>query len=263
MRLAVCGRAAWGRVYAETIEALPELELVGTAGRDGWRELIQRADVDGVVVATSPSSHREISEAALRAGKPVLCEKPLALDLASAVALRDVVRETAGRLLVAHTYLWHPGFEALSQAAVAGRPRFILSNAGNRGPVRTDVNALWDYGPHDVAMALALAGIPDAADATLEHRAGGESWTIRLGWPDGAKAELHCSNELPERQRRFAVDFDWGRLEFEDTARAASIDERPVTRMLRAFAAGATDIDLGVAVVAVLEQAQAAVRSGP
>lgn len=263
MRLAVCGRGAWGRIYAETIEALPELALVGSAGRDDWRELIVRPDVDGVIVATSPISHTEISEAALRAGKPVLCEKPLALDVASATALREVVRETDGRLLVAHTYLWHPGFEALAQAAAVGRPRLILSNSGNRGPVRADVNALWDYGPHDVAMALALAGRPDTTDATLELRAAGESWTIRLGWPDGAKAELHCSNELPERQRRFGVEFDWGRLQFEDTARALNIDERPLTRMLRAFAAGAADIDLGVAVVGVLEQAQAAVSSRP
>ena len=259
----MCGRGPWGRIYAETIEALPEFTLVGSAGRGDWQELVARPDVDGVVVATSPVSHTEISEAALRAGKPVLCEKPLALDLASAKALRDVVKEMNGRLLVAHTYLWHPGFQALAQAAVASRPRLLVSDSGNRGPVRAEVNALWDYGPHDVAMALALAGTPETASATLERRAGGESYTIRLGWRDGVTAELHCSNELSERHRHFTAGFDWGRLMFEDTGRATSIDDRPVSRMLRAFAAGASDIDLGVAVVEVLEQAQAAVSLRP
>jgi predicted dehydrogenase len=262
MRLAVCGRGPWGRIYAETIEALPDLSLVGSAGRNDWQELVARPDVEAVVVATSPVSHTEISKAALRAGKPVLCEKPLALDVASARALREVVRETGGRLLVAHTYLWHPGFQALAQAAAAGRPHLLVSEAGNRGPVRAEVNALWDYGPHDVAMALALAGEPETADATLERLAGGETWTIRLGWPDGLRAELHCSNELPERHRMFAAEFDWGRLEFEDTGRATSVDERPLSRMLRAFAAGASDIDLGVAVVEVLARAEATVSSG-
>ena len=263
MRLAVCGRGSWGRNYAETIEALPGLELVGAAGRQGWRELVTRRDVDGVIVATAPASHAEIAEAALRAGKPVLCEKPLTLDVASARALREVVRETGGQLLVAHTYLWHPGFEALVQAAAEARARRLVSDSGNSGPVRAGVSALWDYGPHDVAMAVAIAGTPETTSGTFERLAGGESWTIVLSWSDGARADLHCSNELPERRRYFAAEFDWGRLEFEDTRLASQLDERPVSRMLRAFEAGASDVDLGVSVVEILAQAEATAGSGP
>ena len=257
MRLAVCGLGSWGRMYAETIEALAGLDLVGTAGRQGWRELVARRDVDAVIVATAPSSHTEIAEAAIRAGKPVLCEKPLSLDVASARALREVVKETGGQLLVAHTYLWHPGFEAVAQAAVAARPDRLVSDSGNSGPVRAGVSALWDYGPHDVAMALAIAGVPETASARFESLAGGESWTIVLSWSDGVVAELHCSNELPERRRRFAAEFDWGRLEFDDTGLAAQLDQRPVSRMLRAFEAGASDVDRGVSVVEVLARAEA------
>ena len=256
MRLAVCGQGNWGRIYAETIEALPGLELVGVAGRQGWRELVARPDVDGVIVATAPTSHAEIAEAALRAGKPVLCEKPLTMDVASARALRDVVRETGGQLLVAHTYLWHPGFGALAQAAASARARRLVSDSGNSGPVRAGVSALWDYGPHDVAMALAIAGMPETTSATFERLGGGESWTITLSWSDGATADLHCSNELPKRRRRFAAEFSWGRLEFEDMRLASQLDERPMSRMLRAFEAGASDVDLGVSVVEVLAQAE-------
>jgi predicted dehydrogenase len=257
MRLAVCGRGRWGQIYVDTIAALPEFALVGSAGRDGWRELIVRPDVDGVIVATAPASHAEICEAALRAGKPVLCEKPLTLDVASARALREVVNDTGGRLLVAHTYLWHPGFQALVEAATATRPRRLVSDSGNRGPQRTEVGALWDYGPHDVAMTLAIAGRPETATGRLERLAGGESWTINLGWSDGVEADLHCSNELPERRRCFSAEFDWGRLEFADTRLALRTDDRPLARMLRAFAAGAGDVDLGVAVVEILAQAEA------
>jgi len=262
MRLAVCGRGPWGQIYAETIQALPELELVTTAGREDWRELVTRSDVDGVIVATTPASHAEISEAALRAGKPVLCEKPMTLDVPSAHALREVARETGGQLMVAHTYLWHPGFEAVAQAAKAARPRRLVSDSGNHGPHREGVSALWDYGPHDVAMALAIAGPPETTAATLERRSGGETWIINLGWPDGLKAALHFSNELATRRRSFAAEFDWGRLAFEDTTLASRIDERPVSRMVRAFAAGASDVDLGVSVVEVLAQAATAAGSG-
>jgi predicted dehydrogenase len=57
-----------------------------------WRELVGRADVDIVDVCTPPGTHAEIIEAAVAAGKAVLCEKPLAADYASARRAADAAR---------------------------------------------------------------------------------------------------------------------------------------------------------------------------
>jgi len=58
---------------------------------DNAAEIIADADVDAVYIASPPAFHREYAEAAARAGKPVLCEKPLGVDVAESRALVDLV----------------------------------------------------------------------------------------------------------------------------------------------------------------------------
>ena len=58
-----------------------------------WREVIARPDVDIVDVCTPPGTHAEIAEAAARAGKAVICEKPLAVNYTQAASARDAVEE--------------------------------------------------------------------------------------------------------------------------------------------------------------------------
>jgi predicted dehydrogenase len=73
-----------------------------------YRRLLERSDVDAVSVATPPSTHREVVEAAAGAGKHVICEKPLALTLADADAMIEVCRRAGVTLAVYHNYLYHP-----------------------------------------------------------------------------------------------------------------------------------------------------------
>jgi predicted dehydrogenase len=86
-------------------------QQAGIEGKDcvsDYRRLLERSDVDAVSVATPPSTHREIVEAAAEAGKHVICEKPLALTLADADAMIDVCRQRRVTLAVYHNYLYHP-----------------------------------------------------------------------------------------------------------------------------------------------------------
>ncbi|SHN18562.1 Gfo/Idh/MocA family protein [Cryptosporangium aurantiacum] len=102
IRVGIVG-VGWGaRVQAPAFQAVPGYELVGlcartperlakAAGKLGvsdvstdWRSFVERNDLDLISVATPTGSHREITLAALAAGKAVLCEKPLALDAAGA-----------------------------------------------------------------------------------------------------------------------------------------------------------------------------------
>ena len=64
---------------------------------DDWHELVSRDDLDLVSVVTPPSTHMEITLAALDSGKAVLCEKPMAMDAAEARRMTDRARD-AGRL---------------------------------------------------------------------------------------------------------------------------------------------------------------------
>lgn len=72
------------------------------------RELLARADVDAVSIATPPDSHRPLVEQAAAAGKHVICEKPLATTLADADAMIDACATAGVQLALFHNYLWYP-----------------------------------------------------------------------------------------------------------------------------------------------------------
>ena len=124
----------------------------------------------GVVVICSPSElHAGQTEHALRAGKHVLCEIPLALSLARTDALIRVVDESRRCLMVCHTQHFYRGLQEarkmvaegeLHPYAVVGRfVRLRRVNEGRLGNKRswTD-NLLWHHGCHSVDTALWLLG---------------------------------------------------------------------------------------------------------
>jgi len=67
-----------------------------------WRELVARDDVDLVSIVTPPSTHMEITLAALAQGKAVLCEKPMAMDATEALRMTESAREAGVLALIDH-----------------------------------------------------------------------------------------------------------------------------------------------------------------
>ncbi len=67
-----------------------------------WRELVQRDDVDLVSVVTPPSTHMEITAAALEQGKAVLCEKPMAMNADEAKRMTELAHEKGMLALIDH-----------------------------------------------------------------------------------------------------------------------------------------------------------------
>ncbi|GAB4079455.1 Gfo/Idh/MocA family oxidoreductase [Modestobacter muralis] len=89
-----------------------------------WRRLIERDDVDLVDICTPGDSHAEIAIAALRAGKHVLCEKPLANSVAEAEAMAAAAAEAAAsgvRAMVGFTYRRVPAVALAARLVAEGR----------------------------------------------------------------------------------------------------------------------------------------------
>ncbi|MCA2214046.1 Gfo/Idh/MocA family protein [Jidongwangia harbinensis] len=103
-----------------------------------WRAVIDAPDVDAVSVAVANGLHREITEAALAAGKHVLCEKPLAPSVADAQAMVDAAESAPGVVnAVGFTFRRSPAISAIRQQVTEG----------GLGPVRHLVGNYWcDYG---------------------------------------------------------------------------------------------------------------------
>jgi len=303
VRLGLVGVGRWGRSYVSTIAGLEGAVLRAVASRnpatgalvpadcrvfEDWRDLVSCAGVDAVIVATPPTTHAEIAAAALHAGKPVLVEKPLTQSVRDLEQIRAALRDDGPTVFVEHTHLHHPAFVRLrEEAAARGAIRAIRSSAGNHGPYRADVPVLWDWGPHDIAMCLALRDaplVPTGAER-LEHRliAGALAERVRLRLCSGEVAATVTLSTLDDKHRWFAVDLDAATLIYSDqlpaklslhdgpgaspadAGRAIVVrDERPLRAALLEFVAavrkGSTGRDsfvLGERVVECLAQCQA------
>lgn len=260
---------------------------------DDWRALTDAPDVDGVIIASPPDTHADILIAAVDRAKAVLVEKPVAMSRGAAARIRTALDARPAIILVDHTHLFHPAFRALcSEAASLGPVRSIRSSAGNHGPYRRDASVLWDWAPHDLAMCLALLPGP----ARVEHARCAEARMI-----DGVAAQRLAIDltfgsipanvtvsTLDERHRWFAARFDSCTLVFRDfvddklTRFAPGTDiaagsgtsiavgsELPLTRAvldfadsIRAHDTSRRSIDLGLAVVDLIADAEAMLGAG-
>jgi predicted dehydrogenase len=166
---------------AQPLVARGELELRVACGRPQQRdrvaslgfprfvteeaEVTDALDVDLVLVLTSMPSHARLVEAALRAGKHVLCEKPLATDLPTAAALVDLAARSPGHLLVAPFTPLSPTFGAMrARLAAIGRVVSARARYGWAGPdwhdwfYKPGAGVLLDLGIYPVATLLGLLG---------------------------------------------------------------------------------------------------------
>jgi predicted dehydrogenase len=279
LRLGLIGAGPWGRNYIRTIAGLAGTQLARVASRNpqtrslvppgcevsaDWREVACATDVDAVVVAAPPAVHAPIVLAAIEAGRPVLVEKPLAIDVASAERLVECAARHRVLVMVDHVHLFHPAYRALRRSVSEHGPvRAIRAEAGDRGPYRSDVPVLWDWGPHDVAMCIDLLGAePEAVDAErLERRpvggANAERIRLVLRFQRNVAATILLST-LDEPHRRFEVRLDAQVLRYDGSA-PATPGQLPLTRAVLEFAqaveAGSASLEsvrLGAAVVRTL-----------
>jgi predicted dehydrogenase len=246
---------------------------------DDWRATIALPEVEAVIVATPPSLHFAMARAALEAGKPVLVEKPFTCDIAEAEALAALSRRLSVPLLAEHTQLHAPAFQALAALIPSmGGLLAIRARAIAEGPFRPDVPVLWDWGAHDVAMCLSLAGVPSHAGARrLQRRPGlahAEAIALDLAWPDGATADIVVSNITGPSRRLFEVTCPAGRLVYQAPSQLLRTENGqpaepvqvsaalPLTVALESFVLAARQppdeaaLDLAVATVRVLSQGQ-------
>ncbi len=110
----ICGRDA-----AATAAAAQQFGWAESA--TDWREVIARPDIDLVDISTPNDSHAEIAIAAAKAGKHILCEKPLAMNLAEAKEMLAAVEKAGVVAMVCHNYRYAPAIQLARQLIASGR----------------------------------------------------------------------------------------------------------------------------------------------
>ncbi|MBD2606838.1 Gfo/Idh/MocA family oxidoreductase [Scytonema hofmannii FACHB-248] len=120
-----------------------------------WCELKHLPGLQAVVIATPAITHYSLIADALRWGYHVLAEKPLTVDPIECQELCQLAEQLNLILMVDHTYLFHPVVErgqTVVQAGKLGDLRYGYASRTHLGPVRQDVDALWDLAIHDIAI---------------------------------------------------------------------------------------------------------------
>jgi predicted dehydrogenase len=248
----VVGLGYWGPNLARNFDRLPDAELswlcdASADALERWGaafplarttasldELLADDGLDAVVVATPVPTHAELALRVLQAGKHCFVEKPLAQSAAEAEQVVDAAGDRV--LLVGHLLEYHPGVDRLKQlidSGDLGDIRYVYSNRLNLGVLRTNENALWSLGAHDVSVILRLAG-----EEPLECRAVGESYVHEgvedvvfayLRFPSGLAAHMHLSWLDPHKERRFTV---------VGSRRMATFDDMELERKLTVYDKG-------------------------
>jgi len=196
---------------------------------------------EAVVIATPTHTHFALTKAALEAGKHVLVEKPLAASVAEAEALVELAERHNRLLAVGHVFLFHNGIRAVKQlidSGQLGHVRYIFSTRTNLGPFRSDVNALWDLGAHDLSIFnYWLAGQPDRVTAfgtSFLHPGVEDVVVANFAYPGQVQACIHASWLNPQKVREITVVGDrqmavWNDMDLNEPLRIyhKSVDVEP------------------------------------
>lgn len=169
-------------------------------------------DVNAVVISTPTATHYELAKRSLRAGKHVLCEKPLCMVTRQATELAQLAKDRGLQLMTGHTFLFNPGIVKIKQLIDQDELGTVFSLSAvrtNLGPIRSDVNAAYDLAAHDVAVFnWLLEAEPEVVSAIggdyVQHGIQDVVF-INLRYPDQQVANIHASWLNPRKVRQMTI----------------------------------------------------------
>jgi predicted dehydrogenase len=228
--IAVIGLGYWGPNLLRVFNENPDVEIRWICDLDPDRlakyrrrfpaarvatsaqPVLSDPDVDAVVVATPVHTHYELAADALRAGKHVFVEKPLA---PSTVLADDLAQLAAARrltLMCGHTFIYSPPVRAVKrmlESGTLGEVYFISSSRVNLGLHQRDVSVIWDLGPHDFSILLYwLSELPSSVRAVGRDsivKGIADVAFITMNFPSGIVVNVELSWLAPSKLRRTVV----------------------------------------------------------
>ena len=230
VRIGIIGIGSFSRMHMKGVTEAYNAELVGLAEPDETRlhqhdekfrvtdvphytdynELLARDDVDAIIVATNDQAHREVTVAALKAGKPVLCEKPMALNTADCKAMIDASKESGAMLMIGQVARFNPAAQKIIEIVKSGKLGEIFyveseyahdyskipgSTGWRRDP---DRHGIIGGGCHAVDLLRCIAGNPEEVFAYSSNKVLTD-WPVydctvaSIKFPNGVLGKMFCS----------------------------------------------------------------------
>jgi predicted dehydrogenase len=225
--VAVIGLGYWGPNLLRVLAENPDVEVRWICDRDHERlakyrrrypearatthfsRVLDDPDLDATIIATPVNTHYDLAEQALRAGKHVFVEKPLAASSALADDLAAMAGERQRTLMCGHTFVYSPPVRAIKrmlEANMLGDIYFISSSRVNLGLHQRDVSVIWDLGPHDFSILLYwLSELPTSVRATGRDsivKGIADVAFVTMQFASGIVANIELSWLAPSKLRR-------------------------------------------------------------
>ena len=193
--------------------AFVEANFPRTTAVDSCAPVLSDPEVGGVIIATPAGTHFRIAKEALLAGKSVFVEKPLATKVAEVDELGEIAAARDLIVMAGHTFLFNTAVRYVKQlldAGELGEIRYIYSQRLNLGRIRQDIDALWNFAPHDISIIQYWLGDPTPIAV---HRVGmdfiqngiDDVVFLSVVYPNKVIANIHVSWLDPQKVRKMIV----------------------------------------------------------
>ena len=230
IKMAVIGTGHWGPNLIRNFYDDPrvQLSLICDVDRDRgiavaakYRDVKVTTDasdifndpsIQAVAICTPTATHFQLAKQAILRGKHIFVEKPLAMNAAECEELIRLAKSDGVKLMVGHVFLYNPAVQYVQKMIEKdelGDVVYVYGKRVNLGPIRKDVNALWDLAPHDIAIFnYWLQGQPRAGSAVgIEHLNPPlhDVVFVSLKYPNNVLVSLHVSWLDPRKIRQIVV----------------------------------------------------------
>jgi predicted dehydrogenase len=242
--VAQLGCGYWGPNLLRNFSALPDCNVKYVVDASGERRAfvernfpktraVESCDVafddpgvTAVIIATPAATHFELAKRALECGKHVLVEKPLATTVAEVDELARCAAQRGMVVMAGHTFIYNPAVryvKRLIDAGELGEVRYVYSQRLNLGRIRSDIDAMWNFAPHDISIIQYWLNDQEPTSVTRQGmdciQPGVDDVVfVNLAYPNKVIANIHVSWLDPQKVRKMTVVGSRKMVVYDDVA---------------------------------------------
>jgi len=206
--------------------AYVEANFPRTQATESTDKILADPEVRGVIIATPAGTHFEFARKALLAGKHVFVEKPLATKVAEVDELAQCADGQKLVVMVGHTFIYNAAVryvKKLVESGELGEIRYIYSQRLNLGRIRSDIDALWNFAPHDISIIQYWLGNPEPLSVSRQgmdymQEDVDDVVFLSLVYPGKIMANIHVSWLDPQKVRKMIVVGSRKMVVYDDVA---------------------------------------------
>jgi predicted dehydrogenase len=193
--------------------AFVERNFPQTSAIESCDGVLQDPEVNAVIIATPAETHFTLARRVLQAGKHAFVEKPLATKASEVDELGKCAAERSLVVMAGHTFIYNPAVRYVKQLIDAnelGEIRYIYSQRLNLGRIRADIDALWNFAPHDISIIQYWLGNPEPVSVSRQGMAYMQEGIddvvfLNLEYPGKIIANIHVSWLDPQKVRKMII----------------------------------------------------------